>query len=284
MSVHRTGLACIAAYLFLFAPILPKATAQNRQTAPKTFTFEQAVDYALQNYPAVRASLERVSAARAGVTLARTQYLPQLNGVYQDSRATQNQVDGIWLPTPITPSVEGPIGPSSGQSYWGSQAAALFSWEPLDFGLRSARVGQARAAESKSQAQLAMTQLQVAAAVGNYFLLAVANEQVVTAAQSNFERWQEFNKSIHVLVDNQLRAGVDASRADAELARAKIQLYQSQQSEPVALDTLAALMGTAGTEIKLDSGRLLDFSPTGSLPDVSASEHPVARDQMADVR
>ena len=284
MSVHRTGLAYIAAYLSFFSPTLPNAAAQNPQTPLKTFTLEQAVDYALQNYPAVRASLERVSAARGGVTVAQTQYLPQLNGVYQDSRATQNQVPGIWLGTPITPTVEGPIGPSSGQSFWGSQAAALLSWEPLDFGLRSARVGQARSVEAKSQADLALTQLQVASAVGNYFLLAVANRQTVIAAQANLDRWQEFNKSIHVLVDNQLRAGADASRADAELARAKIQLYQSQQAERVALDTLAALMGTAGSEIKLDSGRLLDPSPAGSLPDVSASEHPLARDQMADVR
>jgi len=284
VSVHRTGLAYIAAYLSFFSPTLPNAAAQNPQTPLKTFTLEQAVDYALQNYPAVRASLERVSAARGGVTVAQAQYLPQLNGVYQDSRATQNQVPGIWLATPITPTVEGPIGPSSGQSFWGSQAAALLSWEPLDFGLRSARVGQARSVEAKSQADLALTQLQVASAVGNYFLLAVANRQTVIAAQANLDRWQEFNKSIHVLVDNQLRAGADASRADAELARAKIQLYQSQQAERVALDTLAALMGTAGSEIKLDSGRLLDPSPAGSLPDVSASEHPLARDQMADVR
>jgi len=284
VSVHRTGLAYIAGYLILFAPILPKASAQNQQTSPKTFTLEQAVDYALQNYPAVRASLERVSAARAGVTVARTGYLPQLNGVYQDSRATQNQVLGIWLPTPITPTVEGPIGPSSGQSFWGSQAAALFSWEPVDFGLRSARIGQARSVEAKSQADLALTQLQVAAAVGNYFLLAVANQQAVMAAQANLERWQEFHNSIHVLVDNQLRAGADGSRADAELARAKIQLYQSQQAERVTLDTLAALMGTAGSEITLDAGHLLNLSPPGSLHDSSASEHPLARDQMADVR
>jgi len=284
VSVHRTGLAYITAYLSLFAPLLPKAAAQNQQAAQKSFTLEQAVDYALQNYPAVRASLERVSAARAGVTVARTGYLPQLNGVYQDSRATQNQVPGIWLPTSITPTVEGPIGPSSGQSFWGSQAAALFSWEPLDFGLRSARVGQAQSVEAKSQADLALTQLQVAAAVGNYFLLAVANQQAVMAARANLQRWQEFHKSIRVLVDNQLRAGADGSRADAELARAKIQLYQSQQAERVTLDTLAALMGTAGTEIKLDVGRLLDLSPAGSLPDASASEHPLARDQMADVR
>lgn len=258
--------------------------AQGPKVPQRIFTLEQAVDYAVQNYPAVRASLERVSAARAGVTVARAQYLPQLNGVYQDSRATQNQVLGIWLPTPITPTVEGPIGPSSGRSFWGSQAAALLSWEPLDFGLRSARVGQAQSADGKSQADLALTRLQVASAVGNYFLLAVANQQAVMAARANFDRWRVFNQSIHILVENQLRPGADASRADAELARAKIQLYQSQQAEQAAMDTLAALMGTAGNEINLDAGRLLDLSPSASLPNVAASEHPMARDQMASVR
>jgi outer membrane protein TolC len=114
--------------------------------------------------------------------------------------------------------------------------------------------------------------------------MAVANQQAVTAAQANLDRWQVFNKSVHILVDNQLRAGADASRADAELARATILLYQTQQAERMSLDSLAALMGTAGSEITLNSGRLLDLSANGSLPNVSASEHPLARDQMADVR
>jgi outer membrane protein len=258
--------------------------AQSNDRTAKGLTLEDALNYALQHYPAVRASLEQVSAARAGVTLARTQYLPQLNGVYQVSRATQNQVDGIWLPTPITPSVEGPISPSSGQSFWGSQGAALFSWEPLDFGLRSAKVGQAQSAEAKSQADLALTKLQVATAVGNYFLLAAANQQAVLAAQANVDRWQVFDKSIHVLVDNELRPGADASRADAELARAKTRLYQAQQAERVAVDTLASLLGAAETEIQLDGGRLQDLPQTASQLESSVPDHPLARDQMASVR
>ena len=275
--------ACSAVFsiVVLFPRLSP---AQENNAFAKVLTLEDALNYALQHYPAVRASLEQVSAARAGVTLARTQYLPQLNAVYQVSRATQNQVDGIWLPTPITPSVEGPISPSSGQSFWGSQGAALFSWEPLDFGLRSAKVGQARSAETKSRADLALTQLQVATTVGNYFLLAVANQQVVMAAQANVDRWQAFDKSIHVLVDNELRPGADASRADADLARAKTQLYQAQQAERVAVDTLASLLGTAGTEIQLDGGRLQDLPQTASQLESPVSDHPLARDQMASVR
>jgi outer membrane protein TolC len=162
--------------------------------------------------------------------------------------------------------------------------AALFSWEPLDFGLRSARVGQARTAEEKSRAELALTRLQVASAVGSYFLLAVANHQVVLAAEANVDRWQVFDNSIHVLVDNELRPGVDASRADAELARAKTRLYQAQQAARVAQDTLASLMGAAGIEIQLDGSRLLELPQTALFLETSTSDHPLAQDQMASVR
>ena len=248
-------------------------------------TLEDALSYALEHYPAVRASLEQGAAARAGILLARSQYLPSLSGVYQDGRATQNQVAGIWLPTPITPTVEGPVGTaSSGQSYWNSQAAALFSWEPLDFGLRAAIVGGAKSAADKSTADLAVTKLQVATAVGSYFLRALASHQAVVAAQANVDRWQVFAKSVHTLVDNTLRPGADASRADAQLALARTQFYQAQAGEQTALATLAALMGMAGSEVEVTPGNLLQRPPVNALPHAAPADHPLARDQMAAVR
>lgn len=284
MRRFRRHWPAIAAILYVLGAFAGRSNGQTNEANSKALTLEDALAYAMQHYPAVRVSLDKVSAARTGVTLARTQYLPQLSGAYQISRATQNQVPGIWLPTPITPTVEGPIGPSSGDSFWGSQAAALFSWEPLDFGLRSARVEQARSAEDKSRADLALTQLQVATAVGNYFLLAVANHQAVQAAQANVDRWQVFGKATHVLVDNELRPGADASHADAELARAKTRLYQAQQAERVALDTLASLMGEAGTEIQLNSDGLQAVPQTASLRESGVTDHPLAKDQLASVR
>ncbi|MGH9680262.1 MAG: TolC family protein, partial [Candidatus Acidiferrales bacterium] len=277
-------LACAGACLLAIVLPGPAMQAQEQQNAGRSFTLEGAVEYALQNYPAVRASLRQLSAAQAQVSLSHTSYLPQLSGVYQDSRATQNQVPGIWLPTAMTPAVEGPVGGSSGQSYWGSQTAALFSWEPIDFGLRVSMVGQARSAESKSTADLAVTRLEVATAVGNYFLTALAAHQAVLAAQANVNRWQVFDKSVRALVDNSLRPGADASRADAQLALAKTQFYQAQGNEQTALATLAALMGAAGTEIQLDAGRLLNLPPDQSLPNVVPAEHPIAHDQLAVVR
>jgi len=145
-------------------------------------------------------------------------------------------------------------------------------------------VGGAKSATDKSTADLAVTKLQVATAVGDYFLSALASHQSVVAAQANMDRWQVFAKSVHTLVDNALRPGADASRADAQLALARTQVYQAQAGEQAALATLAALMGMAGNEVQLEAGNLLHPPPVDALPSRAPTDNPLARDQMAAVR
>ncbi len=48
-----------------------------------------------------------------------------------------------------------------------------------------------------------------------------------------------FAKAVHVLVDNQLRAGVEASRADAEVAAARNLLIQTQQNAAISRANVA---------------------------------------------
>lgn len=142
--------------------------AQSPAPPAQPVTLDEAIDYALAHYPAVRAALEQVERERNGVALSRTSFLPQMNPLYQANRATQNQVAGIFMPTAIAPSVEGPVQPYSGASFWNTQAGALLSWEPIDFGLRRAAVDQARSAEHKSDVDVALTRLQVASATGGH--------------------------------------------------------------------------------------------------------------------
>jgi outer membrane protein TolC len=246
-------------------------------------TVGEAIDYALSHYAAVRAALEQVESARNGVALARTSYLPQLNPLYQANRATQNQVNGIFLPGAIIPTVIGPVQPNSGTSFWNTQAGALLSWEPVDFGLRRATVDQARSAEHKSTAQVELTRLQVASATGGYFLNVAAARQAVAAAQANVTRWQVFDQTVQVLVQQELRPGADGSRADAELARARTQLYQAQAVEQQAQAILASLLGAAGTQIEVEPSALLTAPPADVVPAAPPSNHPLARHEQAGV-
>jgi outer membrane protein len=62
----------------------------------------------------------------------------------------------------------------------------------------------------------------------------LAAEQTVHAAQADVARRETLHKAVRVLVDNQLRAGADGSRADAEWARAKVNLARAQQQEQIS--------------------------------------------------
>lgn len=277
----RLGVSVLEALLLLVSG--RNLPAQAQAPAAHPLSLDEAVEYAVAHYPAVRAALEQVESARNGVALARTSYLPQVNPIYQANRATQNQVAGIFLPASIAPSVEGPVQPYSGTSFWNTQAGALFSWEPLDFGLRRAAVNQARSAEHKSDADLQVTRLQVASATGGYFLNVVTAQQAVIAAKADVERWRVFDNTVQVLVKQELRPGADASRADAELAMARTRLFQAQATEQQSQAILASLMGAAGTSIQVDPQPLLASPPADSLPTSPPTSHPLALDQQASV-
>jgi len=242
-----------------------------------------AIDYALTHYPAVRAALEQLAGAKSGVALARTSYLPQLNPIYQANRATQNQVAGIFLPSSIAPSVEGPVLPYAATSFWDTQAGALLAWEPIDFGLRRATVEQARSVERKTSADVELTRLQVASATGGYFLNLVSAQQVAAAAQANVRRWETFDQIVRVLVGQDLRPGADASRADAELAAARTQFFEAQSGEQQEKALLAAVLGSAPGSIEVEPQPLLAAPPAESLPSAAPAAHPLALDQQASV-
>ena len=208
------------------------------------FTLDRAIQYAVDHYPAVRAAVEQVTATTAGVTVARAAYLPRLDSLWQSNRATANNIFGQVLPQSVIPSLTGPVlASTSSQSVWGSAAGALLTWEPVDFGLRKATVGGADAAVAQARAGEALTRLEVESAVGLAFLDVVAAERVVAAAQADVDRRDTLARSVRVLVDNQLRPGADASRANAERAAAQTRLIQAQQALALAQTTLARVLG-----------------------------------------
>src|SRR5713101_1487150 len=102
-----------------------------------SLTIDQAGQQALDKYPAIRSSLEQVSAAAAGINLSRTAYLPRADFLGQVNRATHNNVFGMVPPQGIIPSISGPVlGTNSLSSVWGTAIGGLVTWEPFDFGVR----------------------------------------------------------------------------------------------------------------------------------------------------
>jgi len=272
----------IGQLFFCLLPLFHPTLSLGQESPQPPLNLNTAVEQALSAYPAVRVVQAQSQAASAGVDLALTAYLPRADLIWQQNRATRNNVTGLLLPQSTIPPITGPVfDRTSTQSAWGSAGGLLLSWEPFDFGLRNANVNLARAQTDQAQASETVTRLDVSAAAADAFLTLLANEQTVRAAQANVERMEIFAKAVHTLVDNQLRPGVDASRANAELAAARNQWIQAQQSAELARADLAQTIGQGGAPVTIDSGPLLALPPaTLSLPSNLAA-HPLALAQTA---
>ncbi len=258
--------------------------AQDAQITGQPLTLEQAVQYAGDHYPAVRAALERVNASEADVEVARSAYLPRLDSLWQSNRATANNIFGQVLPQSVIPAMSGPVLPSaSGQSVWGSATGALFAWEPFDFGLRKATVSSAESLVAQARAGESLTRLDVQRTVASAFLDIVAAERAVAAVQADFDRRDVLSRSIHALVDNQLRPGAEASRSDAERAASQTRLIQGQQALILARTALARALGIKTANVQIDIGDLLDRMPASGTGAGSAVGHPLARARQAAV-
>ena len=281
---HRAGMGWIAVILVLLLSLGQATLAQTRAEDRKILALEDAVEFALKNYPAVRASLERVRAAQAGIGLAQTNYLPRADVVWQTNRATDNNITGLLLPQSIVSPISGPVPAStSNSSAWGSAAGLLFSWEPFDFGYRGAKVDAARATRDRATAEASLTRLDVAVATVNAYLTVLAAQRTVLAAEADVERRDTFDKAVRVLVENQLRAGADASRADAELARARVNLARAKQQDKISRAALADILGLPETSVELSEGSLLAPPPDESLPTAPLTNNPIAQAQHARV-
>ncbi len=277
--VCRRHAFLVIGFLLLDSGLMAQAvSAQTPAQQAKVFTLAQAIDSALANYPAIRAAQERIAAARAEISLAQASYLPRADSLWQSNRATANNIFGLLLPQSAIPSISGPVLPAAtDRSVWGSAAGLLVSWQAYDFGYRHARMETARATNARTEQEAAATRLEVEVPVADSFFSLVAAGQVVRSTQADVDRREALSRSVHVLVDNQLRPGADASRTDAELARAQINLARAEQQQEMSRAALAASMGMAGTDVGVQSRPFLDSPPGAAPPMSSLSQHPLAQ-------
>ncbi|MFN0122230.1 MAG: TolC family protein [Blastocatellia bacterium] len=263
----------------------PVAQAESTQSA--SLKLETAVETALRNYPAIREARARIGVTQAGEEQARTALLPRADLLWQSNLATRNNVFGLLLPQSTLPNIAGPqLDTTTAGGAFGSAGGLLLSWEPFDFGLRKSNIDLARAATSQARAGEEVTKFDVSFAAADAFLISLANEQAVTAATAGVERAETLLTAVRALVENQLRPGVDQSRAEAELATAKNQLIQARQNLELSRITLAEAMGEAGTTLAgPDAGPLLELPPAGATPATTTqnnfSMHPLAMAQTA---
>jgi outer membrane protein TolC len=196
----------------------------------------------------IHVTQEELNASIANIRLARTAYLPRVDGLAQFNRATRNNVFGSLLPQNTIPSMSGPvIGSNNGGSVWGSATGLLVSWQPFDFGLRHANVLAATAAKDRASRAAKRSELEVSTTAADTYLTVLAATQTKKAAQAAVNTWETLRQSVHALAAAQLRHGGDESRIEAEKSVAKTQLALADEAVEMSQATLAKFL------VKFDS-------------------------------
>lgn len=273
---------CSAALPSLLLLLQFQVVAQAQQ-AETVLTVSSVVEDAAENYPSIHISQEQLNAAGARIQLARSAYLPRVDALAQFNRGTRNNVFGALLPQGTIPSISGPVtGSNNGGSVWGSATGVLISWQPFDFGVRSAGVRAAEAGRERAFAASLRTQLEVETASADAYLSVIASFQTQKAAQTAVDNWETLRRNIHALAAAELRPGADESRVNAEKAAAANQLALSQQAVDSSIATLRKFQSNSGIVPATDT-KLLTKIPEATGKDGSfvADSNPLMAEQKA---
>jgi outer membrane protein TolC len=192
--------------------------------AAASFSLPQALEVARTNYPTLGARQASITTAAADVRTVCSDYLPQPTAQAQTLDGTSNQARGTVLGG-IGPTVSGICSYTSTQASWTSQGMLYIDWPAITFGRYRADVQRAEASVNQAHAdydqELFTHQVQVADA----YLLA---QKAVALQSANLQRTQQLWRVILAATRAGVQAGIDSSTANAENARAQLQLLVSR--------------------------------------------------------
>jgi outer membrane protein len=276
-----TQAAFAASIVLLPIGVSSQAPPADSASSHVRFTIAAAIEQAGEKYPAIRAAEAQREAAKEAVSVAQAAYLPRADMLWQLNRATTNKANLTPLGQSVVPIPTEPARVTTGHSDWNTLTGVLLSWQPFDFGARNAQVDAARYGFESARHAAELTRLDVESAAAGAFIDLTAARQLVKVQQANLQRMEEFSKAIHVLVDNTLRPGADASQADAQLARARTQLLQAQTEEKVKLEALASLLQLSSDQTQIDDSQLLRDAPAQADQPNRVDSHPFVLQQTA---
>lgn len=255
-------------------------------TGTSFLTLPKALELARTNYPILRGKLATIRAAEAEAQGLQYALLPQAGLQAQTLNATSNQVRGAYV------SNGGLLLPISGvrtdgfntNAAWTSAASLVVDWEAVTFGRRQARRDQARLAIEQAQADYEGELFTHQVRVCDAYLLALNAQKSVALQTANLQRSQQLQRIIRASTEGGLRPGIDSAVANTEVARAQLQVLESQQVAQQQVVRLTELIGQPTPAVQLDS--MVFYNQLPRLPQTPGSNpalHPQLRVYQKDI-
>ncbi|HZO80882.1 MAG TPA: TolC family protein [Candidatus Binataceae bacterium] len=244
--------------------------AISMPTPGQRLALGDAIQLSLENHPRRMAARSEAGAEEQRVAEAQAAMLPQVYGIAQYLGATQNGIDGTnYLNPGFIPRHSGAGGEPQAWSlknnYLGGVAVSQYL---LDFGRVRGQIAEQTDNADAAQAQLKLTDLDLVFETSQrYFAMLAATELVKVYGEAITERKEQLHES-QVKAQAGLTSQIDVYTAQAELARARVQLLDARNNvakAKAALDNAMGL-GIAAPDYRLASN--LNYSDvSGSIKD-----------------
>ncbi|ANI90269.1 hypothetical protein A9P82_13790 [Arachidicoccus ginsenosidimutans] len=245
---HQRKVALIVCVLLGF--LYPNfSRAQSNQS---TYSLQQLIEVAEKYTPAIRQSEAFANAATAHITDVKHEQLPFVKFNAQASLGSANAVNGTYFPMGVVPSTSGSI--TNRQNYnatIGDLASVYSEYDIYNFGLNKAKNENAQAEASLANAALAKDKYQLKIELAKLYFNILTYQNLQRIDKQNVKRYATIDTIIQSLARAGIKPGADLSQANAELAKAKIQLNRTNAQLKEALQTLSTYTG-----ISLDSSNI----------------------------
>ncbi|MCL2723398.1 MAG: TolC family protein [Polyangiaceae bacterium] len=218
--------------------------------APRAMTLPEALAYAREHQPRIRAALARVSAERVQAEVPRGQWLPAVGLTAQLLGATSNNTTAGYVPFSAIdiPRIGGSGGTSWSSAtlkpYASSFAAVGATQEIFDFGRIAAQSAAADALVEVRRHDADAERLDIEFDVEESFFAVQAAKGVLAAAEGAFERARVHRDLAEAGVRSGLRSPVELTRAEADLQRFETGRTRAHGGILVAQSVLAAAIGS----------------------------------------
>ena len=208
----------------------------------RSLTLEEALQIARKNNPSIQMGRENASAAEQRVSQAEAGYWPSGTAQLSYKRATANNAPAPDVPSAMLSSV-GSLFRDTNDSYNNFSAVVGVSHPIWDFGRTPGQVAAARAQVSGAKADLSSTLDNVLLSVNRaYFGLLAAHERL-TLAQETLKQRERHLAYAQAQFQAGTRQKIDVTRAQADLAQAKLLLVQADNGIRLANLDLGTVIG-----------------------------------------
>ncbi len=244
VAALAAALACIAAWA---------------QDAPKTppsgpLSLEACVTTALGQSPVELSAQLSTESATHSANAAKAPYYPTLGFNLAGSR-WQRRIflpSGLSFPGQPVPTI---VGPTDDYSFSFGAAYTLF-----DGGERKAQLAAARAQQQKSVADAARTKQDLVLGVHQAFYALASAQAQLDVAQKSLARSEDHLRLARLRKEAGTVPLVDVTRAESEVASARLSLIRAENAVRMNRGRLATAMG-------LPASTSLDISPSVPLPE-----------------